>query len=126
MNFSKIALLFLFSLTACDKGEAVDPVVLTNDPQQLGQTSVVIEATIEETGSIRPIRYGFLWGAAGGLNLLTAKNKLDLGSTDSKKTYSIKLDSLTANTSYFARAFTASPDYSKIYYGNEISFKTLP
>jgi len=126
MNFRNLTILVLFILTGCDKGEAVDPVVVTNDPQQIGKTSVVIEATIQETGSIRPIQYGFLWGATGGLNLLTAKNKLDLGSTDSKKTYSIKLDSLTANTSYFARAYTASPDYSKIYYGNEISFKTLP
>ena len=126
MNFKNITLLLFFSLAACDKGEAVDPVVATDDPQQIGKTSVVITATIQETGSIRPIQYGFLWGASGGLNLLTAKNKLDLGSTGSKKTYSIKLDSLTANTSYFARAYTASPDYSKIYYGNEVSFTTLP
>jgi hypothetical protein len=126
MNWRTATLLFFFSLAGCDKEEAVDPVVATNDPQQLGQTSVVIEATIIETGSIRPIQYGFLWSDVGGLNLLTAKNKLDLGSTDSKKTYSIKLDNLTANTLYYARAFTASPDYSRIYYGNEISFKTLP
>ena len=119
-------LLLFFSLTACDKGEAVDPVVVTDDPQQIGRTSVVIAATIQETGSIRPIQYGFLWGATGGLNLLTAKNKLDLGSTNSKKTYSIKLDSLTAGTTYYARSYTASPDYSKIYYGNEIAFSTLP
>lgn len=126
MNFKSITLFILFFLTGCDKGEAVEPIVVTNDPQQIGKTSVVIEATIQETGSIRPIQYGFLWGATGGLNLLTAKNKLDLGSTDSKKTYSIKLDSLTAGTTYYARAYTASPDYSKIYYGNEIAFSTLP
>src|SRR5258706_11892694 len=126
MNFKSITLLLFFSLTACDKGEAVDPVVVTDDPQQIGKTSVVIAATIQETGSARPIQYGFLWGATGGLNLLTAKNKIDLGSTDSKKTYSIKLDSLAAGTTYYARAYTASPDYSKIYYGNEIAFSTLP
>jgi hypothetical protein len=126
MNFRNIALYLLFILTGCDKGEAVDPVVATNDPQQIGKTSVVLEATIKEAGSIRPIQYGFLWGTTGGLNIVTAKNKLDLGSTDATKTYSIRLDSLTANTTYFATAFTASPDYSKIYYGNEISFKTLP
>ena len=125
MNFKNVTLLVLFVLTGCDKGEAVDPVVVTLDPQQIGKTSVVIEATIQETGSIRPIQYGFLWGATGGLNLLTAKNKIDLGSTDSKKTYSIKLDSLTAGTTYYARAYTSSPDYSKIYYGNEIAFSTL-
>jgi len=126
MNFKIITLCLFFSLTACDKGEAVDPVVATNDPQQVGKTSVVLEATIKEAGSIRPIQYGFLWGPTGGLNILTAKNKLDLGSTEATKTYSIRLDSLTANTTYFATAYTASPDYAKIYYGNEISFKTLP
>src|SRR6267378_2511898 len=126
MNFRNITLYLLFILAGCDKGEAVDPVVATNDPQQIGKTSVVLEATIKEAGSIRPIQYGFLWGTTGGLNIVTAKNRLDLGSTDVKKTYSVKLDSLTANTTYFATAYAASPDYSKIYYGNEISFKTLP
>jgi hypothetical protein len=58
--------------------------------------------------------------------VLTAEKKFDLGSTADKKTYSIKLDGLTANTSYFVRSYTASPDYSRIYYGNEITFKTLP
>ena len=119
-------LLLFFSMNGCDKEEAVDPVVITNDPQQIGSTSVVLEATIKETGSVRPIQYGFLWGTTAGLNLLTAENKYDVGSTGDKKNYSIKLDLLTANTSYFVRAYTASPDYSKIYYGNEISFKTLP
>jgi hypothetical protein len=126
MKFRQLTLLLLFTLLACDKGEAIYPDVFTDDPQQLGQTSVVIEGNIRETGSIRPIRYGFLWDSTGGLNILTAKNKLDLGSTDVKKIYSIRLDSLKPNTTYYATAYTASPDYTKIYYGNEISFKTLP
>src|SRR5258707_15473123 len=85
MKFRNIALYLLFILTGCDKGEAVDPVVATNDPQQIGKTSVVLEATIKEAGSIRPIQYGFLWGLTGGLNILTAKKKIDIGLTAATK-----------------------------------------
>src|SRR5260221_14307272 len=101
MNFRNIALYLLFILTGCDKGEAVDPVVATNDPQQVGKTSAVLEATIKEAGSIRPIQYGFLWGPTGGVNIFTTKKKLHLGSKGAKKNHSIKLDSLTAKKIYF-------------------------
>ncbi len=125
MNFRNLTLFLFFTVIACDKGEALYPEVLTDDPQQIGITSVVIEGNIKETGSVRPIRYGFLWDTVGDLNILSAKNRLDLGSTNLKKIYSIKLDNLTPNTEYFVKAYTASMDYSKLYYGNEISFRTL-
>ena len=98
----------------------------TSEAQQIGATSVVLEADIIETGSIRPIRYGFLWDVTGGLNILTAANTLDLGSTSAKRKYSIKLEMLSPNTQYFVRSFAANEDYTKIYYGNEITFTTLP
>lgn len=122
----KIGFLLLFSLAGCDHNEAVNPVVVTNDPPQLGTTSAVIEGNIKETGSIRPIKYGFLWDSAAGLNILTTTNRIDLGNTDVKRIYQVALTGLTANTQYYVRAYTASTDYSRIYYGNEIAFKTLP
>ena len=126
MNYRNIALFLFFSLTACDHNEAVNPVVITDDPPQLGTTSAVIEGNIKETGSIRPIKYGFLWDSLSGLNILTAKHRIDLGPTDVNRIYQVALTGLTPNTQYFVRAYAASTDYSKIYYGNEIQFKTLP
>ncbi len=126
MNWRTVALFIFFSLFACDHNEAVYPVVVTADPPQLGTTSAVIEGNITETGSIRPIKYGFLWDSVSGLNILNAKNKLDLGFTNSKRIYQVALTGLTPNTQYFVKAYAASTDYSKIYYGNEVGFKTLP
>ena len=117
---------FALLLAACDHNEATDPVVVTDDPTQLGTTSAVIEGNIKDPGSIRPIKYGFLWDSVPGTNILTAKHKLDLGSVSAAKVYQVALTGLTANTQYYVRAYAASPDYSKLYYGAEVGFKTLP
>lgn len=109
----------------CDTDEAEYPEVVTYDAQQIGRTSVVLEAEIMETGSIRPIQYGFLWGTQSGLNLFNAQEKLDLGSADGMRKFSIKLDDLAPGTNYFVRSYAAHPDYSRIFYGNEIVFSTL-
>lgn len=123
----RILVLFLFlNLVSCDHNEAVDPLVLTDDPPQLGSTSAVIEGSIKDTGSIRPIKYGFLWDSISGLNIVNAKNKLDLGSTSANIVYQVALTGLASKTQYFVRAYTANADYSRIYYGNEVAFRTLP
>lgn len=117
-------LLFIFTLS-CDSEEAEFPELITLQAQQIGSTSVVLEMEIKETGTIRPIRYGFLWSKSPDLNLFSANNRVDLGMTSDKGKYSIRLESLMPNTQYFVRSFAANEDYSKVYYGNETSFSTL-
>ncbi len=124
-KFSLLLALFCLVFSGCDTDEAEFPKLITSAAQQIGSTSVVLEAEIKETGSIRPIQYGFFWSTTPGINIFNATNKLDLGQTSEKRKYSIKLESLTPNTQYFVRSFSSNPDYSKIYYGNEISFTTL-
>ncbi|HNP06797.1 MAG TPA: hypothetical protein PKN99_04190 [Cyclobacteriaceae bacterium] len=119
-----LLLLFVFSLS-CDSEEAEFPELITMQAQQIGATSVVLEMEIKETGTVRPIRYGFLWSESSGLNLYTASNKVDLGMTSNKGKYSIRLESLMPNTQYFVRSFAANHDYTKVYYGNESTFTTL-
>ncbi|HRK55080.1 MAG TPA: hypothetical protein PK185_14265 [Cyclobacteriaceae bacterium] len=119
-----LLLLFVFSLS-CDSEEAEFPELITMQAQQIGATSAVLEMEIKETGTIRPIRYGFLWSESSGLNLYTASNKVDLGMTSEKGKYSIRLESLMPNTQYFVRSFAANHDYTKVYYGNESTFTTL-
>lgn len=126
MHFRNLIPLFLMLLAACDSNEAIDPEVLTTDPLEIGKTSFVIQAQITEAGSVRPIRYGFLWDTVGGLNIQTATHTIDLGTTDQKKLYSVKLEDLTAGTNYYVKAFTANLNYTRIYYGNEITVTTLP
>lgn len=121
----RIVLVVVVVLASCDTNEAEFPELLTSEAQEIGRTSVVLEADIKETGTIRPIEYGFLWDTSGGINVFTSSNKLDLGSTSDKRKFSIKLESLTPNTQYFVRSYASDPDYTKVYYGNEITFTTL-
>jgi hypothetical protein len=127
MKFRAILILLLAGVTRCDHNEAVDPAVLTETPaQEIGKTGAKVYGDIQQTGSTRPIKYGFIWDSVSGTNIFTAKNRLDLGPTSVTLKFSISIDSLSPNTQYFARAYAASPDYSKIFYANEISFTTLP
>lgn len=118
-------LFVVLTVISCDTEEAEFPELVTADAQQIGSTSVVLEAEIKESGSVRPIQYGFLWGTQSGLNIFGAQQRLDLGSTDAKRKFSIKLENLSPGTTYFVRSFAAHPDYSRIFYGNEITFSTL-
>lgn len=120
-----LLLLFYALTTSCDTDEAEFPVLFTMEAQQIGANSVVLEASIKEVGSKKPIQYGFLWSITPGINLFNAADKVDLGMTSERRSYSIKLDALDADTQYFVRAFVANPDYATIHYGNEISFTTL-
>ncbi|MEQ8423761.1 MAG: hypothetical protein RIA63_03560 [Cyclobacteriaceae bacterium] len=126
ITFGRFLLILSVCCLSCDNDEAEIPRLITSEAQQIGTTSAVLETEIIETGSIRPIRYGFLWDTAGGLNIFTAANTLDLGSTSDKRKYSIKLEALSPNTQYFVRSFAANDDYTRVYYGNEIAFTTLP
>ena len=112
-------------MAACQVNEADAPEMNTDDAQQIGTTSVVMGASIKEIGPIRPMNYGFLWDVQSDLSIINAANKKVLGSASGPKIYSIRLDNLTKSTTYYYRSFTANEDYSKIYYGNTVSFKTL-
>lgn len=118
-------LLMSLCISGCDTDEAEFPELITSEAQQIGNSSAVLEAEIKETGSIKPIQYGFLWSTTPGINIFNTSDKLDLGSTSEKRKYSIKLESLTPSTQYFVRSFSTNADFSKFYYGNEITFTTL-
>lgn len=122
---NKLIAILLVTLASCQVNEADAPEMSTDDAQQIGSTSVVMGASIREIGPIRPMNYGFLWDVQSDLSIVNAANKKVLGSASGPKIYSIRLDNLTKSTTYYYRSFTANEDYSKIYYGNTVSFKTL-
>jgi hypothetical protein len=115
----------LLMLAGCQVNEADAPELQTQEAQQIGATSVVMGAEIRHTGPVKPIHYGFLWDTQPDLTILAAKNKLVLGETSDPRTFSIKLDNLTASTTYYYRGFAANGDYSKIYYSNIVVFTSL-
>jgi len=116
----------LFLLVACQQPEADSPEMQTSEAQQIGATSVVMETEIKQIGPVRPVNYGFFWDTQSDLTIVASKNRVILGSTSQARKFSIRLDNLTANTTYFYRGFAANADYSRIYYSNIVTFTTLP
>ena len=113
-------------LLSCQDNEADFPELQTAEAQQIGSSSVVMGCEIKEVGPVRPINYGFLWDKQPDLTMVAAANKYIGGSTSDPRIFSIQQGNLTASTKYYYRGFAANADYSKIYYGNVVSFTTLP
>jgi len=113
-------------LLGCQNDEADHPDVLTKPAQQVGSTSAVLDAELTETGPIKPLVTGFLWGTSTDLTLFSALNKYVGPETSTKGPFSIKAEPLTANTTYYFRGYAADPAFTKIYYGAIVSFTTLP
>lgn len=122
----KLGLFCLLLLCACQDNEPDSPGMTTQDAQQIGATSGVLNGKIEAIGPVRPINYGFLWDTGQDLTVVGARNSHVLGLSSEPKAFSIKLDNLTPSTTYYYRSFAANDGYSKIYYGNILSFTTLP
>ena len=118
--------LLLVVLLACQDNEPDSPEVISKDAQQIGSTSVVMEAEIKEIGPVRPVNFGFLWDSQPDLSIAVAKNRVLLGLASAPRTFSIKQDNLTPSTVYYYRGFAANESYSIIYYANVVSFTTLP
>lgn len=111
---------------ACQENEADAPELLTQPAQQIGPTSAVLEAELTETGPIKPLTIGFLWGTTNDLTIATAQEKHIIGETSNKGPFSIKVETFTPATTYYYRAFAANGDFTKFYYGAVVSFATLP
>jgi hypothetical protein len=122
----KRLLFLLLLLTACQENEADRPELFTKPAQQVGSTSAVLDAELLETGPIKPLTIGFLWGTTANLDIFSAPQKHIFGDTSDKGPFSIKVETFTANTTYYYRSFAADTGFTKIYYGAVVSFTTLP
>lgn len=118
--------MMLALLFSCQENEADRPELLTKPAQQIGQTSAVLEAEVTETGPIKPITIGFLWGTTNDLTIATAPGKHIIGETSDKGPFSIKVEILTPGTTYYYRAYASDAGVTQVYYGAVVSFTTLP
>ena len=116
----------LVLLFSCQDNEADAPELFTSEAQQIAANGVVMGCDIKEVGPVRPINFGFLWDKQPDITLVASANKYIGGTTSDPRTFSIQLNNLTAATKYYYRGFAANADYSKIYYGNVVTFTTLP
>lgn len=123
----RLRFLFIFVLAvACQENEADAPELLTKPAQQIGSTSAVLDAEVTETGPIKPITIGFLWGPSNDLTIASAPGKHIVGDTSAKGPFSIKVETFSPGTTYYYRSFAANSDFTRIYYGAVVSFVTLP
>ena len=119
-------IIILLFFIGCQDNEADAPELQTAEAQQIASNGVVMSCEIKEVGPVRPVNYGFFWDKQPDLTTIASANKYIGGSTSDPRTFSIQLSNLTAATKYYYRGFAANADYSKIYYGNIVSFTTLP
>ncbi|MBL7850918.1 MAG: hypothetical protein JNN04_08455 [Cyclobacteriaceae bacterium] len=122
----KRLIVLLVLLAACQDNEADRPELRTKAAQEVGSTSAVLEAELVETGPIKPLTVGFLWGTTTDLSIFSAPSRHIFGDTSGKGPFSIKVENFTASTTYYYRAFAADTGFTKIYYGTVVSFTTLP
>lgn len=124
MKHWRVFILFFF--IGCQNNEADAPELFTEEAQAIASTGVLMGAEIKEIGPVRPVNYGFLWDSQPDITMIGAVNKYIGGSTSDTRKFSIQLSNLTSSTKYYYRGFAANADYSKIYYGNVVTFTTLP
>ena len=124
MKCCRVIILLFF--IGCQNNEADAPELFTEEAQSIASTGVLMSAEIREIGPVRPVNFGFLWDTQPDLTMAAASNKYFGGSTSETRKFSIQLSNLTASTKYYYRGFAANGDYSKIYYGNVVTFTTLP
>lgn len=116
-------LLFAF---ACQENEADRAELLTKPAQEIGQTSAILEAEVTEVGPIKPITVGFLWSTTNNLTLDLSPGRHIVGDTGSKGPFSIKVETLAPNTTYFYRAYATNANVTQVWYGAIVSFTTMP
>ncbi len=124
MKHWRIFILLLF--IGCQDNEADVPELFTEDAQAIASTGVLMGAEIKAIGPVRPVNFGFLWDTQSDLTMVASANKYIGGSTSDTRKFSIQLSNLYSSTKYYYRGFAANSDYSKIYYGNVVTFTTLP
>ncbi|MBD0390413.1 MAG: DUF1566 domain-containing protein [Nostoc sp. C3-bin3] len=119
------ALCLLFTLFACKKEDAISPkspsiTITTKVPDSVTTNSCVSGGKIVTNGSITIVGRGVCWNTSPKPTVALAtktKNRADTGS------FSSILFGLTANTTYYARAYVITS--LDTLYGQEHSFTTL-
>ena len=118
--------LLVIVMCSCQDKEADAPELLTKQAQQIGTSSAVFEAELVEVGPVRPVLIGFLWDSQPDISIGTASQKFVLGPASDPRLFSINVGNLVPATTYYYRSFAANSNYTLLYYGQVVSFTTLP
>jgi len=121
LNVIVLMFLILYLLFGCKKFELERIVmVATGSVTNVSYASCSVQGTIIDKGEKGIDQHGFCWAVTQ--NPTTANNKTQLGSKSSTGNFSGNLTGLSANTTYYVRAYAQNKD--GIFYGDQKSFTT--
>jgi len=124
--FPVIALiLFAVIIHGCEKAERVDPVIRSNEAQNIGTSQATIVGELQDLGARANWDFGFVWSDQPGTNI-NSGIQIDLGNRSELGVYSAHLENLSPGTTYYYASYVADPGFMRIYYGQERDFTTLP
>jgi uncharacterized protein (TIGR02145 family) len=114
-------IILLVSLSACKKIEPENTLVVTTGEIEIFSEGIyVFNGTITGIGSEAITEHGFCWSES--INPVTDENSIRLGKRNSDGSFSHMVFDVSANTTYYVRAFAIAG--SVTYYGEEKSFTT--
>jgi len=117
-NFKPFLLLcFLVFLTSCKKDFSRQPVVSTGE---FGLAAAIAHGILVDQGTKDILDHGFCWDSVGEPNL--GNNNVRLGALTNTGSFQAQLTELTANRTYFLKAFISFSD--EVLFGTMITFTT--
>lgn len=129
MNVRPLPILILILFTgifhSCEKAERVDPIIRSNEAQNIGTTQATIVGELQDFGARTNWDFGFVWSDQPGTNI-NSGIQIDLGNRSELGVYSVLLENLSPGTTYYYVSYVADPGFTRIYYGQERDFTTLP
>lgn len=128
MNVRRFQILFLILTSTlfhtCQKIERVDPIVRSNEAQNIGVREVTLVGELQDMGARSDWDYGFIWSDQPGISI-NSGTQIYLGNRSELGLFSSFLEDLSRGTTYYFVSFVADPEYTRIYYGQERDFTTL-
>ena len=109
---------------SCQNPEQVDPIVATEEVQNIGTGNAAFIGSLVDAGASVSWVYGFVWSDQPGTNVVTG-NLIVLGERTSAGEFSVNQENLNSNTQYYVKAYVADKSFSRIYYAAEVDFRTL-
>lgn len=112
-------------LVSCQKAERVDPIIKSQEAQNIGINQATMIGELQDMGARTNWDYGFVWSELPGPDVHVG-TLIHLGNRSVEGVFSIVQDGLQPGTTYYFKSFVSDPAFTRIYYGNERDFTTLP
>ncbi len=101
---------------------SIAPTVTTQAVSSIAATTATGNGNITSLGVPNPTAHGVCWNTTG--TPTTSDSKVDKGAATATGAFTASMTSLTANTTYYVRAFATNTAGTS--YGTEVSFTTNP